>query len=264
MIWTWRQFWLLQSKNFPVSLKSSGYDTYRIIDYWQQNLIVFKDWLESMAFVHKDLLAQTNPSFHSCGQSKTSAFASSVDDSTKPKNSQCPFKDGQHAIWSREKFKSTKLYGWSMCRSSDCVSIAWDMVIGQKICKNRTLNVPNCGRRLKNFLNFCTVNIKEGGYSRCLRCYGSSINKHRTRRTPCCAHQTGQWKPEPEHAGNVWYKILNFIRGQVSRIHTVSARPKSVFVSSRSPRITRRQDGISCCSTLKVPTIDNISILCSF
>ena len=73
------------------------------------NLIVFKDWLESTAFMQEDLLAQTNSKFQSREKPETSAFSSNADDSTKPKNSECPFKDGQHAVWGCEKFKSRKL-----------------------------------------------------------------------------------------------------------------------------------------------------------
>ena len=59
------------------------------------NLIVFKDWLESTAFIHEDLLAQINSKFQSRENSKASTFASNADDSMKPKNSECPLKDGQ-------------------------------------------------------------------------------------------------------------------------------------------------------------------------
>ena len=58
------------------------------------NLIVFKDWLESNAFIHEDLLAQINLKFQGLEKSKTSTFSSNADDSMKPKNSECPLKDG--------------------------------------------------------------------------------------------------------------------------------------------------------------------------
>ena len=73
------------------------------------NLIVFKDWLESTAFIHQDLLAQTSSKFQSREKSKTGTFASNAEDSTKPKNLECQFKNGQHATWNCEKFKSMKL-----------------------------------------------------------------------------------------------------------------------------------------------------------
>ena len=72
------------------------------------NLIVFKDWLELTAFIHEDLLAQTNPKFQNREKPKTTTFASNVDDSTKPKNSECTFKDGEHALCICKKFKSLK------------------------------------------------------------------------------------------------------------------------------------------------------------
>ena len=70
------------------------------------SLIVFNDWLESTAFIPEDLLAQTNHKIRNRKKPKTSTFASNADDSTKPRNSECPFKNGQHAIWNWEKFKS--------------------------------------------------------------------------------------------------------------------------------------------------------------
>ena len=71
--------------------------------------------------------------------------------------------------------------------------------------------------------------------------------------------------PQPERAGNVRYGILILIRGQVSCIYTAAARPKSVFVSSRNPRITRCQDGNSADSGFSAPeasTFDDSAILC--
>ena len=73
------------------------------------NLIVFKNWLQSTAFIHEDLLAQTNSKFQRREKPKTCIFASNFDDSTKPKSSEFPFKDAQHAIWNCEKIKSMKL-----------------------------------------------------------------------------------------------------------------------------------------------------------
>ena len=70
------------------------------------NLIVFKDWLESTASIHEDLLARTNSKFQSSEKPKTGTFESNADDCTRPKNSECPFTDGQHTIWSCEKFNS--------------------------------------------------------------------------------------------------------------------------------------------------------------
>ena len=72
--------------------------------------------------------------------------------------------------------------------------------------------------------------------------------------------KTGQWKPQPERAGNVGYGILNPIRGQVICIYTAASRPKSVFVSSRNPRITNCQDRNSGFSAREVSTIDNSAI----
>ena len=67
------------------------------------NLIVFKEWLASKAVIHENLLAQTNSSFdrnkfQSRDKTKTSTFASNAEKSSKPKNFECPLKDGQHPI----------------------------------------------------------------------------------------------------------------------------------------------------------------------
>ena len=118
------------------------------------NLIVFKDWLESTAFIHQDLLAQTNPKFQNREKLKTSTFASNADDSTRPKISECPFKGGQHAIWSCEKIKSMKLkerqehlQKFTLC--FNCLR----PVHRSKDCKNRTFSVPNCGRQHNELLH---------------------------------------------------------------------------------------------------------------
>ena len=74
------------------------------------NLIVFKEWLAYKAVIHLNLLAQTNSSFdrnsfQSRDNPKTSTFASNAKESSKRKNLECPFKDGQHHVWTCEKFK---------------------------------------------------------------------------------------------------------------------------------------------------------------
>ena len=78
------------------------------------NLIFFREWLASKAVIHESLLAQTNSSFdrnkfQSRDKPKTSTFASNAEESSKSKKLECPLKDGQHPIWSCEKFKSLKV-----------------------------------------------------------------------------------------------------------------------------------------------------------
>ena len=122
-------------------------------------LIVFNEWLASKALIHENLLAQSNSSFdrnnfQSCDKPKTSTFASNAEDSTKPKNFVCPFKDGQHPIWTCEKFKSMKVNErrehvqtyrlWLICLRTGHLS---------KDCKSRTCSVPNCGRRHNRLLH---------------------------------------------------------------------------------------------------------------
>ena len=100
------------------------------------NLIVFKDWLESTAFIHEDLLAQTNSKFQDAKSHKQVLL--------HPMLMILPNQKNQNV---RSKMESTpfgvvrNLNQWSwtsdenMYRSSDCVSIAWDLVICQKIAK---------------------------------------------------------------------------------------------------------------------------------
>ena len=133
------------------------------------NLIVFKDLLESTAFLHEDFLAQTNPKFQNREKPKTSTFASIADDSFKPKNSECLFKDGQHAIWICEKIKSMKLserrkhlQKFRLC--FNCLRPGHS----SKDCKNRTCSVPRtCNDDTTNFAQWL---LEEGGYNKCLRC----------------------------------------------------------------------------------------------
>ena len=71
------------------------------------NLFIFKKWLSSKAVIHENLLAETNSLFdrnkcQSRDKPKTSTFASNAEESSKLKNFECPFKDGQHPIWKCE------------------------------------------------------------------------------------------------------------------------------------------------------------------
>ena len=125
----WLQMWLTQL-GYTSDLESEGglSSTRKLsqqlreqfLQYMQDrrllrgNLIVFKEWLASKAVIHENLLAQTNSSFErnkfqSRDKPKTSTFASNAEESSKPKNFECPFKDGQHSIWTCEKFKSMKV-----------------------------------------------------------------------------------------------------------------------------------------------------------
>ena len=118
------------------------------------NLIVFKDWLESTAFIHEDLLAQTSSKFQSREKPKTSTFASNAEDSTKPKNSECPFKDGQHAIWNCEKFKSMKLN--ERREQVQKLRLCFNCLRPghrSRDCRSKTCSVPNCGRRHNKLLH---------------------------------------------------------------------------------------------------------------
>ena len=123
------------------------------------NLIVFKEWLASKAVIHENLLAQTNSSFdrnkfQSRDKPKTSTFASNAEESSKPKNFECPFKDGQHPIWTCEKFKSMKVNGrrehvQKLRLCFNCLKPGHM----SKDCTSRTCSVPSCGRRHNRLLH---------------------------------------------------------------------------------------------------------------
>ena len=67
------------------------------------------NWLEKTAFIHKDLIVQTNTKYQSSGKTKTGTFASIEEDTTEQKKSDGPFRDEQLAIWSCKKLKLMKL-----------------------------------------------------------------------------------------------------------------------------------------------------------
>ena len=170
--------------------------------------------------------------------------------------------NGQHAIW---VVRNINQWSWTsdenMCRSSDCVSTAWDLVIFQRIAKAELAVCPIVD---DHTTSFCTVNSQRRRLQQ-LQKYDSSSSNDHTRGNPCSAYKTGKWKPQHERAGNVGYRILNLIRGQVICTFTAAASPKSVFVNSRNPRITRCQDGNgadNCFSAREVSTNDNSAVLC--
>ena len=117
------------------------------------NLIIFKEWLASKAVTHENLLAQRNSSFdrnkfQSRDKPKTSTFASNAEESSKPTNFDCPFKDGQHPDRTFEKFKSMKVnerrekvQKFRLC--FNCLRPGHM----SKDYKSRTCSVPSCGRR---------------------------------------------------------------------------------------------------------------------
>ena len=123
------------------------------------NLIVFKEWLASKAAIHENLLAQTSSSFYrnkfqSRDKPKTSTFASNAEQSSKPKNFECPFKDGQHPTWTSEKFKSMKVnerrehvQKFRLC--FNCLKPGHM----SKDCRSRTCSVPSRGRRHNRLLH---------------------------------------------------------------------------------------------------------------
>ena len=123
------------------------------------NLIVFKEWLASKAAIHENLLEQTSSSFdrnkfQSRNKPKMSTFASNAEESSKHNNFECPFKDGQHPIWTCEKFKSMKVnerqehvQKFRLC--FNCLKPGHM----SKDCRSRTCSVPSCGRRHNRILH---------------------------------------------------------------------------------------------------------------
>ena len=123
------------------------------------NLIIFKEWLASKAVIHENLLAQTNSSFgrnklQSRDKPKTSTFASNAVESSKPKNYDFPIKDGQHPVWTCEKFKSKKVN--ERREQVQKIRLCFNCLRPghmSKHCKSRTCTVPSCGRRHNRFLH---------------------------------------------------------------------------------------------------------------
>ena len=123
------------------------------------NPIVFKEWLASRAAIHENLLAQTSSSFdrnkfQSRDKPMTSTFASNAEELSKPKNFECPFKDGQHPIWTCEKFKSMKVnerreHIQKLPLCFNCLKPGHM----SKDCRSRICSVPNCGRRHNRLLH---------------------------------------------------------------------------------------------------------------
>ena len=117
------------------------------------NLIIFKEWLASKTVIHENLLAQTNSSFDrnkfkSCDKPKTITFASNAEKSSKPKNFEWPFKDGQHPFWTCEKFKSMKVN--ERRQQVQKFRLRFNCLRPghmSKDCKSRKWSVPSCGRR---------------------------------------------------------------------------------------------------------------------
>ena len=142
--------------------------------------IVFKEWLSSIAVIHENLLAQTSSSFdrnifQSRNKPKTSTFASNSEESSKPKNFECPFEEGQRPIWTCEKFKTMKvnerrerIQNFRLC--FNCLR----PVHMSKDCDSRTCSVPSCGRRHNRLLHNDLP--KKDTKNNVSRCYKSSRN----------------------------------------------------------------------------------------
>ena len=123
------------------------------------SLIIFTEWLASKAVIHENLLAQTNSMFdrnriQSRDKPKSSTFASNAEESSEPENFECPFKDGQHPIWTCENLISMKVnerqehvQKFRLC--FNCLRPSHM----SKDCKSRTCSEPNSGRRHNRLLH---------------------------------------------------------------------------------------------------------------
>ena len=104
------------------------------------------------------MLAQTNSfdrnKFQSRDKTKTSTFASNAEESSKPKNLECTFKDGQHPFWTCEKFKSMKVnerreHVQKLRLCFNCLKLGHM----SNDCKSKTCSLPSCGRRHNRLLH---------------------------------------------------------------------------------------------------------------
>ena len=95
-------------------------------------------------------------------------FASNVEESSKSKNLECFFKDGQHPVWTCEKLKSMKING----RREQVQKLRlcfYCLKPGHmsKDYKRRTCGVPKCGRQHNRLLrsdlpkNVTTKNVSD-------------------------------------------------------------------------------------------------------
>ena len=121
------------------------------------NVIVFKEWLASKAVIHENLLAQNSSfdrnKFQSRDKPKSSTVASNAEESSKPENFECPFKEGQHPIWTCEKFKSLKV---NERRELQKLLLCFNCLKPghmSKDCRSRTCSVTSCGRRHNRLLH---------------------------------------------------------------------------------------------------------------
>ena len=143
------------------------------------NLIIFKEWLASKAAIHENLLAQTNSSFHrnkfqSRDKPKTSTFASNAEESSKPKNFECPFKDGQHPIWTCEKFKSLKVNERREHVQKFRLFQFFETRSHVEGLQKQDLQRTQLWKAAQQA--FAQRTTEEGNYKECLRCYNGSSN----------------------------------------------------------------------------------------
>ena len=92
--------------------------------------------------------------FQSRDKPKTSTFASNAEESSKPKNFEWSFNDGQHPIWTCDKLKSMKVN--ERHEQAQKFQLCFNCLRQNhmsKDCKSRTCGVPSCGRRHNRLLH---------------------------------------------------------------------------------------------------------------
>ena len=153
-----REFWVQQAENFPSQLKGQwlrNLQGHRLI---AANLIILKDWLESTAFIHEDLLAQTNSKFHSREKPKKVLSPPTLVILVNQwiQNVLSKMDSTQSGV-----VRNLNQCSWTsdenMCINSKCVSIAWDLAIGQRIAKKEP---TVCQILDDNTTNFSTATSK--------------------------------------------------------------------------------------------------------
>ena len=117
---------------------------------------MFQEWLEATAARHQDLLARSNSSkFQGREKPKTNTFAANSDSADKPKKFDCPMKDGQHALWSCEKFKAMKIGERRefLQKARLCFNCFSPAHISRN-CTSKPCNISNCGKKHNRLLHY--------------------------------------------------------------------------------------------------------------
>ena len=147
----------------------------------------FQGWVKSSAFIHEDLLAQTNSRFQSRKNQKfiQSNPALTILQNQRIQNVHSKI-DSTPSLLARDINPQSWMKNKNKCRKSDCVSIAYNLAIGQKIAQTEIAVCPILGDDPTNLAQWLLE--EERGYNWCPGYYYCSSNKNNTKNTPCIAH----------------------------------------------------------------------------